>query len=74
MSATATKTWQFSLVKGDDRYMVRCSAGKEEEAIAHLMGWAEDQDLNFDWFDAAVLSRQITQRLLSRAIGEPSED
>lgn len=73
MSATATKTWQFSLVKGADRYMVRCAAGKEEEAIAHLMEWAEDQDLNFDWFDAAVLSRQITQRLLSRAMGEPSE-
>jgi hypothetical protein len=35
-----------------------------------LMEWADDPELDFDWFDAAVLSRQVTQRVFSRALGE----
>jgi hypothetical protein len=67
--------YQFSLIKGGERYLIRCGPGDEEETIGRLMEWAEDPDLDFDWFDAAVLSRQITQRLLARAIGEkPQED
>jgi hypothetical protein len=74
MNTTAPATHQFSLVKGSEHYVVRCSPGKEEEAIGQLMQWADDKDLNFDWFDAAVISRQITQRLFSRAVsGETSE-
>lgn len=72
MSATTT-THQFSLVKGTDRYVVRCGAGNEEVAIEQLMTWAENPDLDFDWFDAAVLARQITQRIVSRALGHDAE-
>lgn len=68
--STATTTYQFSLVKGAERYVVRCGAGNEEEVIGQLMTWAESPDLDFDWFDAAVLSRQITQRLVARTTGE----
>jgi hypothetical protein len=32
------------------------------------MHWAENPDLDFDWFDAAVLSRQINQHLVSRSV------
>ena len=64
---------QLSLMKGRERYLVRCGVGDEEEAIAQLMRWAEDPDLDFDWFDAAVLSRQINQRLFSRALGNEAE-
>jgi len=71
--STTTKGYQFSLVKGADRYLVRCGAGKEEETIGQLMQWAENDELDFDWFDAAVLSRQITQRQVGRAIGETPE-
>jgi len=73
MNATAA-VYQFSLVKGTERFLVRCGAGDEEASIARLMEWAEDPDLDFDWFDAAVLSRQITQRLFARAVGEDSEE
>ena len=69
MSAT-TATCQFSLVKGAERYVVRCGAGDEESLIAQLMEWAENPDLEFDWFDAAVLARQVTQRIVSRALGQ----
>jgi hypothetical protein len=39
-----------------------------------LMEWAENPDLDFDWFDAAVLARQVTQRIVSRALGQESEE
>ncbi len=66
---TQTDIPQFALVKGADRYVVRCGPGCEEAAIAQLMAWAEHADLEFDWFDAAVLSRQINQRRLGRLLG-----
>ena len=70
---TTQKGYQLSLVKGAEHYLVRCAVGKEEETIGQLMQWAENEQLNFDWFDAAVLSRQITQRQFSRAVGETPE-
>jgi hypothetical protein len=69
MHSTAA-TYQFSLVKGNEQYLVRCGAGLEEEAIERLMNWAEDPDMDFDWFDAAVLARQITQRMAGRTSSE----
>jgi len=68
--------YQVSLMKGTQRFIVRCGTGDEEAAIGHLMRWAEDADLDFDWFDAAVLSRQINQQLVSRSTsgGDATED
>ncbi len=65
---------RFSLVKGAHRYLVRCRKGGEETAIAQLMTWAEDEALDFDWFDAAVLGRQITRRQFERTVGRPDGD
>jgi hypothetical protein len=65
---------RFSLVKGAHRYLVRCAPGGEEAAIAQLMAWAEDESLDFDWFDAAVLSRQITRRQFERTVGKADDD
>ncbi len=70
-------TYQFALVKGREQYVVRCEEGSEEAAIAQLMRWASNPDLDFDWFDGAVLARQINLRLLSRFLGtseQPGED
>ena len=72
MNATANAQ-QFSLVKGADRYLVRCSPGREEEVIAQLMAWADNDEFDFDWFDAAVLARQITHQAFSRVFGETAE-
>ena len=69
MSVTA-RTDQFSLVKGDQQYLVRCDWGSEEEAMAQLMEWAEAPDLDFDWFDAAVLARQVMQRQFARTASD----
>lgn len=65
---------QASLVKGRERFLVRCDAGNEEAAIAQLMRWAEDPDLDFDWFDAAVVARQINQKLMERVMGAAGPD
>jgi hypothetical protein len=70
--ADSAAIYQFSLVKGNERYLVNCSEGDEEIAIAQLMEWAENPEMNFDWFDAAVLARQITQRVFGRATGQES--
>ena len=70
--AGTVAAYQFSLVKGNERYLVRCGTGDEEAAIAQLMEWAENPEMDFDWFDAAVLARQITQRVFSRATGGES--
>ena len=69
-------TYQFALVKGREQYVVRCEEGSEEAAIAQLMRWAASPDLDFDWFDAAVLSRQINQQLIGRSVncGDATED
>ncbi|MCX5648263.1 MAG: hypothetical protein NTX40_04080 [Planctomycetota bacterium] len=64
----AREAYQVSLMKGRERFLVRCGPGDEEAAIAQLMHWAENPDLDFDWFDAAVLSRQINQHLVSRSV------
>jgi len=64
---------RFSLVKGTHRYLVRCTVGGEESAIAQLMAWAEDEGLDFDWFDAAVLARQITRWQFERTVGQSAD-
>jgi len=71
---TQAAVCQFSLVKGRERFLVRCEAGSEEAAITQLMHWAGDPDMDFDWFDAAVLARQVTQRIVTRAMGQEAEE
>jgi len=72
-AAARTAKYQFSLVKGGQRFLIRCGPGDELATVAQLMEWADDPQLDFDWFDAAVLSRQIAQRVMGRAVGETAE-
>jgi hypothetical protein len=57
---------QLSLVKDGHRYVFRYQEGDEESLIQELMDMAGRTDLGFDWFDAAMLSRQVNERLLRR--------
>ncbi len=56
----------MSLVKGGHQYVFRYPEGDEESLIQALMDLASRTDLSFDWFDAAVLSRQVNENLLHR--------
>ncbi|GMU24068.1 MAG: hypothetical protein AMXMBFR13_41450 [Phycisphaerae bacterium] len=54
---------QLSLVKGKHRYVFRYQAGREPDIIAAFAALAADENSEFDWFDAAVLSYQMGRRL-----------
>jgi hypothetical protein len=54
---------QLSLVKGKHRYVFRYQTGREADIIAAFAAMAADDETNFDWFDAAVMSYQMGRRL-----------
>jgi hypothetical protein len=61
---TRKSPMQLSLVKGIHRYQFWYDEGAEDGLVEQLMQWADEDELDFDWFDAAVLSRQLNRRLL----------
>ena len=58
----------LSLVKGRQRYVFWYRRGQESALLASLLEHAERPDLDFDFFDAAVLSYQM-----GRWIGHAAE-
>ena len=58
---SATKT--LSLMKGDQHYCFRYEPGDEHKVLEALIEMVNKRELNFDWFDAAVLSHQLGQHL-----------
>ena len=54
---------QLSLVKGEERFVFRYHVGQEADIIDAFAAMASDQENQFDWFDAAVLSYQMDRRL-----------
>ncbi len=54
---------QLVLVKRGHRYLFRYEAGAEVKVLNELIAMAADPTCNLDWFDAAVLSHQMGQRL-----------
>ncbi len=53
----------LSMVKGGHRYVFRYAEGCEAELLGTFVALANDPESEFDWFDAAVLSYQMGQRL-----------
>ena len=54
---------QLALVKGEHRFVFRYAPGREADVIAGFADMASESDVDFDWFDAAVLSYQMGRRL-----------
>jgi len=54
---------QVSLVKGAHRYIFRYTSGDEAQIIDAFVELADDNESEFDWFDAAVLSYQMGKQL-----------
>lgn len=54
---------QVVLVKHGQRYVFRYTPGQETKLIQGLVEMAGDPQSQLDWFDAAVLSHQMGQRL-----------
>ncbi|GEM_PF-946323 len=54
---------QLVLVKSGHRYVFRYERGEETKVLAGLVEMARDPKSELDWFDAAVLSHQLGQRM-----------
>jgi len=56
---------QLSLDKGGHKYVFRYRPGNEADVIGAFASLAGDEQSEFDWFDAAVLSYQLGRRIES---------
>jgi len=54
------------LVKNGQRYAFRCDTGHETDLLNQLAVMVDRPDNELDWFDAAMLSHEMGQRLLKR--------
>lgn len=54
---------QVALVKGAHRYIFRYAPGEEARLLQGLTEMAKDSKCDLNWFDAAVLSHQLGQRI-----------
>ena len=52
---------QVELVKGKHRYLFRYQEGAELAALDAFVTLAANAQTDFDWFDAAVLSYQVSK-------------
>ena len=52
-----------TLVKGSHRWTFACEAGEESALLKRLSELASDGNVPFDWFDAALVSHQLSKRL-----------
>lgn len=62
----ASEEHELVLVKNGQRYVFRCAHGNESQLLLQLAGMVRDPDSPLDWFDAAMLSHQMGQRLSRR--------
>ena len=53
----------LSLMKGKHRFCFKYEEGEESAVLDALIEMVKRRDINFDWFDAAVLSHQLGQHL-----------
>ena len=51
----------LALVKGSERYIFLFDDSRRAETLRTLGRYASNPDLNFSWYDAAVLSQKVRQ-------------
>lgn len=62
------------LVKGEHRWLFRWNSGDEASIIARVAEMARDPRMAFDWFDAAIVCRNVTPKRGSCASDVSSEN
>ena len=58
---------ELSLLKADETFIFRYEPGHEETVLDAIVETANDRGNRFDWFDAAVLSFQLSKNLVEEA-------
>ncbi len=69
-----SRTYQLSLIKGEERFVFRYQSGQEPDVIDAFAELAGNPDSVFDWFDAACLSYQMGRRLETKLDTSPRAD
>ena len=57
----------LSLAKGEQRFVFWYHQGREAELMAALLQMADNDETEFDWFDAAVLSFRMGRQTEAKA-------
>lgn len=57
----------LALLKADHRYVFVYDDASQAELIEAFRRWATDPALNFNWFDAAVLTEKARQQTAAKA-------
>lgn len=52
-----------TLIKGHHRWTFSCDPGDESVLLSYLSELATNPSVPFDWFDAALVSHQLSRRL-----------
>jgi hypothetical protein len=52
-----------TLIKGRHRWVFSWLPGEEPDLLNALQELAENKDGGFEWFDAAIVARQLSERL-----------
>lgn len=58
---------ELSLLKAEETFIFRYDPGYEETLLDSIVELANDRANSFDWFDAAVLSFQLSKNLVEEA-------
>lgn len=62
-----SQTKELSLLKGEEKFVFRYEPGHEESVLDAFVDLANERNSEFDWFDAAVLSFQLSKNLVEEA-------
>lgn len=57
---------QLALVKNGKRYVFNCAPGHEAQTLNQIAEMVTRADSDLTWFDAAVLSHQLGERMSQR--------
>lgn len=57
---------ELILLKDDQRFVFRCAPGEESRLMDRLAEMVQDPSSGIEWFDAAVLTRQLGERMSHR--------
>lgn len=57
---------EFALVKNGKRYVFDCAPGYEAQTLNEIAEMVTRNDSDLTWFDAAVLSHQLGERMSKR--------
>jgi len=63
MSTKTAPVKTLSLVKGKEHFCFRYEVGQESKVLDALVDMVNRRELEFDWFEAAVISHQLGQHL-----------